>query len=85
MVFNTNLYTKYVITNVLQQATGVGFNVVRTWVFNDGNDYNAFQTSPNVFNENVFQGLDFVISKVKRLGNRLIFSLVNNNPSFGGK
>jgi hypothetical protein len=85
MVFGANPYTKYAITDVLQQAAGVGLNVVRTWAFNDGNDYNALQTSPGVFNENVFQGLDFAISEAKRLGIRLILSLVNNNPSFGGK
>ncbi len=85
MVYGANPYTKYAVTDVLQQAAGVGLNVVRTWAFNDGNDYNALQTSPGVFNENVFQGLDFAISEAKRLGIRLILSLVNNNPSFGGK
>jgi hypothetical protein len=85
MVFGANPYTRYAVTDVLQQAAGVGLNVVRTWAFNDGNDYNALQTSPGVFNENVFQGLDFAISEAKRLGIRLILSLVNNNPSFGGK
>jgi mannan endo-1,4-beta-mannosidase len=85
MVFDANPYPKYAITNVLQQATRVGLNVVRTWAFNDGNDYNMLQTSPNVFNKNMFQGLDFVILKAKRLGIRLIFNHVNNNPSFGEK
>ncbi len=30
MVFGANLYTKYTITDVLQQVAGVGLNVVCT-------------------------------------------------------
>jgi mannan endo-1,4-beta-mannosidase len=31
------------------------------------------------------QGLDFAVAEAKRLGIRLILSLVNGNPSLGGK
>lgn len=85
MVFGANPCTKYAIMDVLQQVTRVGLNVVRTWAFNNDNDYNVLQTSLGIFNDIVFQGLDFATSEAKRLKIRLIFSLVNNNPNFKGR
>ncbi|CAA6673237.1 unnamed protein product [Spirodela intermedia] len=40
---------------------------------------------PGVYDERVFQGLDFVISEAGKYGIRLILSLTNNYDSFGGK
>lgn len=45
------------VTEVLQEAAGVGVTVVRTWAFADGNDYHPLQLTPGVFDESAFQVL----------------------------
>lgn len=72
------------VTSVFEEASGHGLNLARTWAFNDG-QYKALQVSPGVYDEQVFQGLDFVVSEAKNHNIRLIFSLVNNYVNFGGK
>lgn len=72
------------VTSAFEQAAAHGLNVARTWAFNDG-QYKALQTSPGVYDEQVFQALDFVVSEAKKYGLRLILSLVNNYVNFGGK
>ncbi|KAK7344319.1 hypothetical protein VNO77_13782 [Canavalia gladiata] len=56
----------------------------RTFAFNDGG-YRTLQISPAHYDENVFKGLDFVISEAGKYGVRLIVSLVNNWNESGGK
>lgn len=72
------------VTSAFEQAAASRLNVARTWAFNDG-QYEALQTSPGVYDEHVFQALDFVISEAKKYGLRLILSLANNYADFGGK
>ncbi|KAL2345590.1 hypothetical protein Fmac_006875 [Flemingia macrophylla] len=72
------------VTASFQQASQYGLNVARTWAFNDGGD-RALQISPGSYDENVFKGLDFVISEAGKNGVRLILSLVNNWNDYGGK
>ncbi|KAL2954280.1 hypothetical protein AAZX31_19G212400 [Glycine max] len=72
------------VSITFQEASQHGLNVARTWAFNDGG-YNALQISPGSYNENVFKGLDFVISEAGKNGVRLILSLVNNWNDYGGK
>ncbi|KAL6315315.1 hypothetical protein AAG906_000409 [Vitis piasezkii] len=72
------------ISEVFGQATASRLSVCRTWAFNDGGNQ-ALQISPGVYDEGVFQGLDFVISEAKRYGVRLILSLSNNYKDFGGR
>jgi len=72
------------VTSVFEQAAAHGLNVARTWAFNDGQE-EALQTSPGVYDEQVFQALDFVVSEANKYGIRLILSLVNNYETFGGK
>ncbi|RVW62598.1 Mannan endo-1,4-beta-mannosidase 5 [Vitis vinifera] len=45
----------------------------------------ALQISPGVYDERVFQGLDFVISEARKNGVHLILSLSNNYKDFGGR
>uniref|UniRef100_M1DVK7 mannan endo-1,4-beta-mannosidase n=1 Tax=Solanum tuberosum TaxID=4113 RepID=M1DVK7_SOLTU len=59
-------------------------NVARTWAFADGGS-KPLQSAPGVYNEQMFQGLDFVISEAKNYGIHLILSLVDNFEAFGGK
>ncbi|MCO5561257.1 hypothetical protein L7F22_014878 [Adiantum nelumboides] len=70
---------------LLEEAAAAGLNTCRTWAFNDGNGYESLQTSPGIYDERVFQGLDFVLSEAKRIGIRLILSLCNNWREYGGK
>ncbi|KAK6937957.1 Glycoside hydrolase, family 5 [Dillenia turbinata] len=72
------------VSEVLHQASAAGLSVCRTWAFSDGG-YQALQISPGVYDERVFQGLDFVISEARKYGVRLIMSLVNNFKDFGGR
>ncbi|CAL9086362.1 unnamed protein product [Musa acuminata var. zebrina] len=72
------------VSQVLGEAAASGLTVCRTWAFSDGGD-GALQISPGVYDERVFQGLDFVISEAQSHGVRLILSLVNNYKDFGGR
>ncbi|KAK9205204.1 hypothetical protein WN943_015471 [Citrus x changshan-huyou] len=75
---------RYKVSDVFRQAAAAGLSVCRTWAFSDGG-YGALQKSPGVYNEPVFQGLDFVISEARKYGIRLILSLSNNYHDFGGR
>ncbi|CAA7410461.1 unnamed protein product [Spirodela intermedia] len=75
------------VSSAFRQASRHGLAIARTWAFSDGGSGNtsALQISPGVYDERVFQGLDFVISEAGKYGIRLILSLTNNYDSFGGK
>ncbi|KAG9449696.1 hypothetical protein H6P81_009661 [Aristolochia fimbriata] len=72
------------VSAAFQEASSHGLNVARTWAFSDGGG-GALQYSPGSYNENVFKGLDFVLSEAKSHGIKMILSLVNNYDNFGGK
>ncbi|KAG8372598.1 hypothetical protein BUALT_Bualt12G0083100 [Buddleja alternifolia] len=72
------------VTDTFKEASKYGMNVARTWAFSDGG-YRALQISPGSYNEDMFKGLDFVVSEAKKNGIYLILSLVNNWEGFGGK
>ncbi|XP_015070753.2 mannan endo-1,4-beta-mannosidase 4-like [Solanum pennellii] len=76
--------TRNKVTNIFQQASKYKMNVARTWAFADGGS-RPLQSAPGVYNEQMFQGLDFVISEAKNYGIHLILSLVDNFEAFGGK
>ncbi|KAL2901159.1 Mannan endo-1 4-beta-mannosidase 6 [Bienertia sinuspersici] len=84
MVFASEQSTRAKVSEVFQQASSVGLSVCRTWAFNDG-QYQALQKSPSIYDENVFKGLDFVVSEAKKYDIRLILSLVNNWNDYSGK
>ncbi|XP_010926118.1 mannan endo-1,4-beta-mannosidase 1 [Elaeis guineensis] len=75
---------RYKISNAFMEASSRGLSVARTWAFNDGGS-TALQYSPGSYNEQMFKGLDFVVSEAGKYNIRLILSLVNNYDSFGGK
>ncbi|XP_028801298.1 mannan endo-1,4-beta-mannosidase 5-like [Neltuma alba] len=75
---------RYKISNVFREASSIGLSVCRTWAFNDGG-YQALQISPGVYDENVFQALDFVVAEAGKYNVTLILSLVNNYHDFGGR
>ncbi|KGN52650.1 mannan endo-1,4-beta-mannosidase 1 [Cucumis sativus] len=72
------------VTQVFRDAAAAGLTVCRTWAFNDGG-FHALQISPGVYDESVFQGLDFVIFEARKYGIRMILSLVNNFKDYGGR
>ncbi|XP_052188694.1 mannan endo-1,4-beta-mannosidase 7-like [Diospyros lotus] len=72
------------ISSAFEAARSHGLVIARTWAFSDGG-YRALQDSPGSYNEQTFQGLDFVVSEARKYGVRLILSLVNNYENFGGK
>jgi mannan endo-1,4-beta-mannosidase len=72
------------VDEVLEEAALMGLTVVRTWAFNDGDGWNALQTAPGVYQEQVFQGLDYVLQKCDALGLRVVLPLVNNWIDYGG-
>ncbi|KAL0423204.1 UNVERIFIED_CONTAM: putative mannan endo-1,4-beta-mannosidase 9 [Sesamum radiatum] len=76
--------TRVKVSDTFAQAAKCGMNVARTWAFSDGG-YRALQTAPGLYNEDMFKGLDFVVSEAKKHGIYLILSLVNNWEGFGGK
>ncbi|XP_031265594.1 mannan endo-1,4-beta-mannosidase 6-like isoform X2 [Pistacia vera] len=84
MVFAADQSTRGKVSEVFQQASSVGLTVCRTWAFNDG-QWRALQKSPSVYDEEVFQALDFVVSEAKKYKIRLILTLTNNWEAYGGK
>lgn len=85
MVLATDPKDREKVTSVFEKAAAHGLTVARSWAFNDGNTSGALQTSPGVYNEEVFKGLDFVVFHAKSYGIRLILSFVNNFKDFGGR
>uniref|UniRef100_A0A7N0V0H2 mannan endo-1,4-beta-mannosidase n=1 Tax=Kalanchoe fedtschenkoi TaxID=63787 RepID=A0A7N0V0H2_KALFE len=76
---------RYKATSAFQEAKQCGLTLARTWAFSDGPGYASLQPSPGQYNENVFQGLDFVVSEAGKYGIRLVLSLVNNYDDYGGR
>ena len=72
------------VAEVLDDAKRLGATVIRTWAFNDGDGWNALQTSPGVYAERVFIGLDYVIREAGRRGLKVLLTLVNNWDDYGG-
>ncbi|KAL6636594.1 hypothetical protein ACP70R_024166 [Stipagrostis hirtigluma subsp. patula] len=72
------------VTAAFRQAAAHGLNLARTWAFSDGGD-RPLQSSPGVYDEAMFQGLDFVIAEARRHGVYLLLCLTNNFHDFGGK
>ncbi|KAI7732003.1 hypothetical protein M8C21_017182 [Ambrosia artemisiifolia] len=72
------------VTSAFREAIKSSLLIGRTWAFSDGGP-NALQSSPGVYNEDMFQGLDFVIYEAGRFGVKLILCLVNNFNDYGGK
>ncbi|KAL6893767.1 hypothetical protein ACP4OV_007865 [Aristida adscensionis] len=72
------------VAAALRQAAAHGLNLARTWAFSDGGD-RPLQSSPGVYDEAMFQGLDFVVAEAARHGVYLLLCLANNFDNFGGK
>jgi mannan endo-1,4-beta-mannosidase len=85
MVYGADLGLRYAVDEVQEEMAAMGMTVLRTWAFNDGaGQWNALQISPGVYQEYVFQGLDYVLYKADQEGLRVILTLVNNWDDYGG-
>ncbi|KAG6550289.1 hypothetical protein Mapa_008250 [Marchantia paleacea] len=76
--------SRQMVDEVFRDAKSLGLNVGRTWAFNDGGD-RALQISPGVYDEKVFQGLDYAIVQAATHQMRLVLSLINNYNAYGGR
>ncbi|CAI0392350.1 unnamed protein product [Linum tenue] len=72
------------VSAAFREARSHDLTVARTWAFSDGG-YRALQYAPGAYNQDMFQGLDFVVAEARRYGMKLILSFANNYDSFGGK
>nr|XP_004500999.1 mannan endo-1,4-beta-mannosidase 7-like [Cicer arietinum] len=62
------------VSSTFQEASNHGLNIAITWAFSDGG-YKPLQYSPGSYNEDMFQGLDFVIAEARRYGIKVVLSL----------
>ncbi len=73
------------VDEVLSEGESMGLRTLRTWAFNDGaSQWHALQTAPGVYQEYVFQGLDYVVWQAGERGLKLVLALVNNWDDYGG-
>ncbi|CAI9094926.1 OLC1v1030758C1 [Oldenlandia corymbosa var. corymbosa] len=72
------------VPNASLLSSSRGLTVCRTWAFNDG-QWHVLQKSSSVYDEQVFQALDLVVSEARKFKIRLILPLVNNWDAYGCK
>jgi mannan endo-1,4-beta-mannosidase len=85
MVFAAEEELRPFVEEVQEEASAMGLKVMRTWAFNDGEgQWNALQTSPGVYQEYVFQGLDYTLETARKNNLRVILPFVNNWDDYGG-
>jgi hypothetical protein len=76
---------RYIIDDVLRVAEEFDLKVIRTWGFNEGvNSNTRIRLSPYVYNEEGLIALDYVVSKAKEYNIKLIITLANYYPAYGG-
>ena len=85
MMYAADEGTRHYVDEVLEDAAAMNLNLIRMWAFNDRpGDWGCLQSEPGVFDEDVFRGLDYVLDKADQLDIRVILTLVNNWPDYGG-
>ncbi len=85
MVYAADMGLRYAVDEVIEEIAAMDMSVLRTWAFNDGvTQWNSLQTSPGIYQEYVFQGLDYVLHKADLEGIRLILPFINNWDDYGG-
>jgi mannan endo-1,4-beta-mannosidase len=75
------------VIETLDSAVMSGMSVVRIWAFNDNDpegDSAAIQVEPGVYREESLVALDQVVAEAKKRNIRLILTLTNNWPDYGG-
>lgn len=75
------------VIETLDTMVMLGMSVARIWAFNDNDperDPAAIQVEPGVYREESLVALDQVVTEAKKRNIRLILTLVNNWPDYGG-
>lgn len=86
----TNTYylhqqSHYMIDAALDDAAAMGLKVVRAWTFADGPKQTApLQPQPFEYDDDALDSLDYAVHKAGLLGLRLVLTLTNNWPDYGG-
>jgi mannan endo-1,4-beta-mannosidase len=87
----TNTYylhykSHFMIDDALGAAAAMGLRVVRVDTFMDGvgQEGVALQPEPYTYDEESFDRIDYTVWKAGQLGLRLVVTLTNNWPDFGG-
>jgi mannan endo-1,4-beta-mannosidase len=85
MVYAADLGLRHYVEEVQTEGADMGLTVLRTWAFNDGaGQWNALQTAPGVYQEYVFQGLDYALHLADQNGLKVVLAFVNNWDDYGG-
>jgi len=74
------------IDNALDDIAQMHLRTVRAWTWIDGTPSGGvvLQPSPYVYDEDAFHSLDYAVWKAGQLDLRLVLTLTNNWPDFGG-
>jgi len=72
------------IDRQMWEAESKGLTVLRTWAFDENNEAQAFQPAPGQYNEATFQKLDYIVDSARRHHMRLILTMGNYWPDYGG-
>jgi mannan endo-1,4-beta-mannosidase len=80
------------IDDLLDLCKSRGFNVIRTWAFNDGGanidgyptEWAYQQTPTSEYNEVALQGLDYALDQARQRNLKLILTFTNNWTDYGG-
>lgn len=72
------------IDRQMWEAESKGFTVLRTWAFDENNEAQAFQPAPGQYNETTFRKLDYIVDSARRHHMRLILTMANYWPDYGG-
>lgn len=73
------------VLGILEDAELHGFNVLRTWAFNDGyGRWNSLQLFPGIFDEKVFRALDYVLMRCREHKIRVLLTFINSWDEYGG-
>lgn len=79
-----NSMRRYIVDDVFEAAAKNGIKVIRTWAFNEGGGNGTISASPYNYNEQGFEALDYVLYSASKHNIKLILTLSNYYPDFGG-
>ncbi|GMH40074.1 hypothetical protein BSKO_07978 [Bryopsis sp. KO-2023] len=71
------------VREMLDMGQDAGFHAMRAWAHTVSPDF-ALQSSPGVYNEGMFRGLDYFLDEARKHDIRVILSFTDNWPKAGG-
>ncbi len=60
------MYDMQLVRSYMDTAVANNLNVMRIWAQTVGFNRAPFQTSPGVYNENIFRGLDYTLDQARQ-------------------